>query len=197
MISDKDLQILLSQKDIVSALAEDLGVQFYRESQSNVGRKRRYNIFSCKSNVHEIKESGIFDSDALSISSAAFESTLKKHSSVLPDSKTDSLKEKVEESKSELSLSSEKVEMSSSVLCPGSLSINMSSSQLLAACKGLGKNGVSNTSIMAELCPPPSPPDPPYPPIPKEHLMPPTPSVFVSNFTVTCFIIKRNTDVNC
>ncbi|XP_023229643.1 histone demethylase UTY-like [Centruroides sculpturatus] len=69
----------------------------------------------------------------------------------------------------------------SSITAPVSLSINMSSSQLLAACKGFEKNGVSNTSIMTELCPPPTPPDPPYPPLPKDKLLPPTPSVFLEN----------------
>lgn len=69
----------------------------------------------------------------------------------------------------------------SNITAPVSLSINMSSSQLLAACKGFEKNGVSNTSIMTELCPPPTPPDPPYPPLPKDKLLPPTPSVFLEN----------------
>lgn len=64
-------------------------------------------------------------------------------------------------------------------LYPPSLSINMSSSQLLAACKGLGANGVPNYSVYAELCPPPIPPDAPYPPA--TNLLPPTPSVMIDN----------------
>ncbi|XP_022258202.1 histone demethylase UTY-like isoform X1 [Limulus polyphemus] len=77
--------------------------------------------------------------------------------------------------------SQETVEEKSSHQSPTSLSINMSSSQLLSACKGLSKNGVSNTSIMSELCPPPSPPDPPYPPLSKDKLLPQTPSVYLEN----------------
>uniref|UniRef100_T1JK09 Uncharacterized protein n=1 Tax=Strigamia maritima TaxID=126957 RepID=T1JK09_STRMM len=66
-------------------------------------------------------------------------------------------------------------------LSPVTLSINLSSSQLLAHCKGFGKNGVSNTHIMSELCPPPMPPDPPKERLPREKLLPPTPSVFLEN----------------
>lgn len=64
---------------------------------------------------------------------------------------------------------------------PSCISISLSSSQLLLACKGLGRNGVSNTSIMSERCPPPAPPEMPYPPVPKDKLLPPTPSVYLEN----------------
>lgn len=169
IISDKDLQILLSQKDIASSLTEDLLLQFSGDSETKTDQKKS----STDATVSRT-EASRFDNVALS-NSFAFQS-LQKASSASSDTKL-STKEKTESSNS----SKDKLSKNKNDhFCPPSLSINMSSSQLLNACKGLGKNGVSNTSIMAELCPPPSPPDPPYPPAPKDQLLPPTPSVFVS-----------------
>lgn len=170
IISDKDLQILLSQKDIASSLAEDLLLQFSGDSETKTDQKKSSSADAAVSRT----EASRFDNVALS-NSFAFQS-LQKASTASSDTKL-STKEKTEASNS----SKDKLSKSKNDhFCPPSLSINMSSSQLLNACKGLGKNGVSNTSIMAELCPPPSPPDPPYPPAPKDQLLPPTPSVFVS-----------------
>lgn len=59
------------------------------------------------------------------------------------------------------------------------LSIEMTATQILDRCKGLGKSGKIDTSVL-ETSKPPTPPDPPYPPAPKDKLLPPTPSVFVS-----------------
>ncbi|GAB6020798.1 Lysine-specific demethylase 6A [Chamberlinius hualienensis] len=72
-------------------------------------------------------------------------------------------------------------EVNTALLSPSSLSISLSSSQLLNIYKGFGRNGVSNTSIMSERCPPPMPPDPPLIPVPKEKLLPHTPSVYLEN----------------
>lgn len=46
--------------------------------------------------------------------------------------------------------------------------------------RNLGKNGLSNSSILLDKCPPPRPPSSPYPPLPKDKLNPPTPSIYVS-----------------
>lgn len=167
IISDKDLQILLSQKDIAPSIAEDLLLQFTAELEGKADQKKKH-ITSERDSKVDIKSESIFDSIALS-NSFAFQST----STFSNDNKSTSKSESA--SKDILSKSK-----NDRFLCPPSLSINMSSSQLLTACRGLGRNGVSNTKIMSELCPPPSPPDPPYPPIPKDQLLPPTPSVFVS-----------------
>ncbi|XP_035212282.1 lysine-specific demethylase 6A-like isoform X2 [Stegodyphus dumicola] len=179
-ISDKDLQILLSQKDIASSLAEDLLVQFSGESQSKGTNQSKTGVYTQDINIHDVKDANLSDNDALKFSSA-FQSSLPKKSALLHDFKSESVKEKNEPEESKGEILSPKGKNERSVLYPASLSINMSSSQLLAACKGLTKNGVSNTSIMAELCPPPSPPDPPYPPPSKDQLLPPTPSVFLEN----------------
>lgn len=53
----------------------------------------------------------------------------------------------------------------------------MSGEQILRACKGLGKTGIT-TSILGDR-PPPRPPSPPRPPLPKDILNPPTPSVYL------------------
>ncbi|XP_065772629.1 lysine-specific demethylase 6A isoform X13 [Muntiacus reevesi] len=62
-----------------------------------------------------------------------------------------------------------------------SVSIYPSSAEVLKACRNLGKNGLSNSSILLDKCPPPRPPSSPYPPLPKEKLNPPTPSIYLEN----------------
>lgn len=62
-----------------------------------------------------------------------------------------------------------------------SVSIYPSSAEVLKACRNLGKNGLCNSSILLDKCPPPRPPQPPYPPLPKDKLNPPTPSIYLEN----------------
>ncbi|XP_065107936.1 lysine-specific demethylase 6A isoform X3 [Paramisgurnus dabryanus] len=62
-----------------------------------------------------------------------------------------------------------------------SVSIYPSSSEVLKACRNLGKNGVSNNSILLDKCPPPRLPPSPCPPLPKDKLNPPTPSIYLEN----------------
>ncbi|KAF6072983.1 ubiquitously transcribed tetratricopeptide repeat containing, Y-linked [Phyllostomus discolor] len=62
-----------------------------------------------------------------------------------------------------------------------SVSIYSSSTEVLKACRNLGKNGLSNSRIFFEKCPPPRPPTSPYPPLPKDKLNPPTPSIYLEN----------------
>ncbi|XP_048458672.1 lysine-specific demethylase 6A isoform X1 [Rhincodon typus] len=62
-----------------------------------------------------------------------------------------------------------------------SVSIYPSSSEVLKACRNLGRNGLSNSSILLDKCPPPRPLPPPYPPLPKDKLNPPTPSIYLEN----------------
>ncbi|KAM9321578.1 lysine-specific demethylase 6A isoform 2-T2 [Gastrophryne carolinensis] len=62
-----------------------------------------------------------------------------------------------------------------------SVSIYPSSTEVLKACRNLGKNGLSNSSILLDKCPPPRPPPPPYPPLPRDKLNPPTPSIYLEN----------------
>ncbi|XP_054829304.1 lysine-specific demethylase 6A isoform X2 [Eublepharis macularius] len=62
-----------------------------------------------------------------------------------------------------------------------SVSIYPSSAEVLKACRNLGKNGLSNSSVLLDKCPPPRPPPPPHPPLPKDKLNPPTPSIYLEN----------------
>ncbi|XP_049729467.1 lysine-specific demethylase 6A-like isoform X2 [Elephas maximus indicus] len=62
-----------------------------------------------------------------------------------------------------------------------SVSIYPSSAEVLKACRNLGKNGLSNSTILLDKCPPPKPPSSPYPPLPKDKLNPPTPSIYLEN----------------
>ncbi|CAG5865384.1 unnamed protein product [Menidia menidia] len=62
-----------------------------------------------------------------------------------------------------------------------SVSIYPSSGDVLKACRNLGKNGLSTSSILLDRCPPPRPPGPPSPALPKDKLNPPTPSIYLEN----------------
>ncbi|KAI1899634.1 hypothetical protein AGOR_G00063800 [Albula goreensis] len=62
-----------------------------------------------------------------------------------------------------------------------SVSIYPSSSEVLKACRNLGKNGLSNSSILLDKCPPPRLPPPPFPSLPKDKLNPPNPSIYLEN----------------
>uniref|UniRef100_A0A8C5FN03 [histone H3]-trimethyl-L-lysine(27) demethylase n=1 Tax=Gadus morhua TaxID=8049 RepID=A0A8C5FN03_GADMO len=70
---------------------------------------------------------------------------------------------------------------SSSSSSSSSISIYPSSGDVLKACRNLGKNGLSNSSILLDKCPPPRLPPPPTPALPKERLNPPTPSIYLEN----------------
>ncbi|KAM8857771.1 lysine-specific demethylase 6A [Synchiropus picturatus] len=70
----------------------------------------------------------------------------------------------------------------SSSLSPwSSVSIYPSSSEVLKACRNLGKNGLTTSSILLDKCPPPRPPPSPSPLLPKDKLNPPTPSIYLEN----------------
>ncbi|XP_054624838.1 lysine-specific demethylase 6A-like isoform X3 [Dunckerocampus dactyliophorus] len=62
-----------------------------------------------------------------------------------------------------------------------SVSIYPSSTDVLKACRNLGKNGLSNSSILLDKCPPPRLPPAPTPALPKDKLNPPTPSIYLEN----------------
>ncbi|XP_051030958.1 histone demethylase UTY isoform X2 [Phodopus roborovskii] len=64
---------------------------------------------------------------------------------------------------------------------PVSVSIYSTSTEVLKACRNLDKNGLSNSHVLLDICPPPRPPTSPYPPLPKEKLNPPTPSIYLEN----------------
>ncbi|XP_047432781.1 lysine-specific demethylase 6A-like isoform X4 [Mugil cephalus] len=70
---------------------------------------------------------------------------------------------------------------SSSSSASSSISIYPSSTDVLKACRNLGKNGLSNSSILLDKCPPPRLPPPPSPALPKDKLNPPTPSIYLEN----------------
>ncbi|XP_051996253.1 lysine-specific demethylase 6A-like isoform X1 [Xyrauchen texanus] len=61
------------------------------------------------------------------------------------------------------------------------VSIYPTSADVLKACRNLGKNGLSSSSILLNKCPPPRLPPPPSPPLPKDKLNPPTPSIYLEN----------------
>ncbi|KAJ1119121.1 hypothetical protein NDU88_007307 [Pleurodeles waltl] len=62
-----------------------------------------------------------------------------------------------------------------------SVSIYPNSIEVLKACRHLHKNGLLNSKLLLDKCPPPRPPPPPYPPLPKDKLNPPTPSIYLES----------------
>ncbi|XP_052414147.1 lysine-specific demethylase 6A-like isoform X3 [Carassius gibelio] len=61
------------------------------------------------------------------------------------------------------------------------VSIYPTSTDVLKACRNLGKNGLSSSSVLLNKCPPPRLPPPPSPPLDKDKLNPPTPSIYLEN----------------
>ncbi|GFR22457.1 lysine-specific demethylase 6A [Trichonephila clavata] len=124
-ISDKDLQILLSQKDISSSLAEDLLMQFSGESHSKGASPKKSSSHPEDTVGHEYKDSFVSESDALK-SSCSFPSSLQKRPSLSQELKIDFVNEKSEREELKSDLESLKFKSEPNVLFPGSLSINMS-----------------------------------------------------------------------
>uniref|UniRef100_A0A673JNL0 [histone H3]-trimethyl-L-lysine(27) demethylase n=1 Tax=Sinocyclocheilus rhinocerous TaxID=307959 RepID=A0A673JNL0_9TELE len=66
-------------------------------------------------------------------------------------------------------------------LSSSTVSIYPTSADVLKACRNLGKNGLSSSSILLNKCPPPRLPPPPSLPLAKDKLNPPTPSIYLEN----------------
>lgn len=63
---------------------------------------------------------------------------------------------------------------------------------ILVLLRNLGRNGLSNSSILLDKCPPPRPPPPPSPALPKDKLNPPTPSIYVRTFQpLFCLLLSQ------
>ncbi|KAM6149273.1 LOW QUALITY PROTEIN: lysine-specific demethylase 6A-like [Rhynchocyon petersi] len=88
---------------------------------------------------------------------------------------------KASQSSSKTDLSIVSCKPSSKIIPSLCVSIYSSSTDVLKTCRNLGKNGLSNSSILLDKCPPPRPPSSPYPPLPKDKLNPPTPSIYLEN----------------
>lgn len=177
VLSDKDLQILLSKNEVATSLAEDLLAKLSGECRPRFGIGSRPHTGNSNKTVGASRgKEFLHDSDSL-------KSTLQS-SKDLFKIESDGIVNKSEDEKVALDskVTEDDKDFISKLPWPPSLSINLSSSQLLATCKGPKGNFASNTSIMLELCPPPTPPDPPYPPPTRDLLLPPTPSVFVCIF---------------
>ncbi|XP_055958910.1 lysine-specific demethylase 6A isoform X2 [Patella vulgata] len=59
--------------------------------------------------------------------------------------------------------------------------LQLSGKEIIDLSRGLGKNGFCLTNMLQDFGPPPSPAAPPSPPLPKDHLNPPTPSVYLES----------------
>uniref|UniRef100_A0A2K6GZL4 [histone H3]-trimethyl-L-lysine(27) demethylase n=1 Tax=Propithecus coquereli TaxID=379532 RepID=A0A2K6GZL4_PROCO len=101
------------------------------------------------------------------------------HSGLLHTMNGEGMEESQSPMKTDLLLVSHKP--SPQIIPSVSVSIYPSSAEVLKACRNLGKNGLSNSSILLDKCPPPRPPSSPYPPLPKDKLNPPTPSIYLEN----------------
>lgn len=173
LVTDMELQALLSQKDIASSLAEDLLAQFAGTPSETAIKTESSSLFT-ESNSQ--LSSGPFSPSNLNDNSRSPRNTDSSCNNEVKGN--NNVPKSYKSVVSELKLGPDAKNQLSNMLGP--ISINLSSSQLLASCKNLGKNGVTNTHIMSEQCPPPAPPPPPNVRLTKEQLLPPTPSVYVS-----------------
>lgn len=201
-VSDRNLEALLSHKDLTTSLAEDILAQLTRVDSGDVRTEEPITQLSSgpfsPSNMNLSDSADGSNSAPVASTATTTTSTVatagSKHWGVQFKVEPCTTASSAETAMDKPALNELKVNTvsvaglqeslkgaPSSMLSPSSISINMSSSQLLTACKGFGKNGVSNMSVMLERCPPPTPPEPPFPPPARDKLLPPTPSVYLEN----------------
>ncbi|XP_064638902.1 histone demethylase UTY-like isoform X2 [Lineus longissimus] len=169
-MTDQELTALLTQKDIASSLADDLLAQFDPPGHTE---KHADDL----SNNSLSSQTGTMTSSDSNLNLNL--NTLQRLDS-LSESKGDMDEHKMPLFK-ELSINTSLTSRSSGSPPSPKLSINMSSKELIEACKGFGQNGICNTSILSDKCPPPMPPPKPYSTLPKDKLYPPTPSVYLES----------------
>ncbi|XP_054265858.1 histone demethylase UTY-like isoform X2 [Macrosteles quadrilineatus] len=188
LVSDQELQALLSQKDIATSLAEDLLKHFESSgpSEEPVDSKEQVQTSSDQQTL----SSGPFSPSNLpqpaespkpkptpSPTLASSPARPPSVSSVKSESQSqDRLKSPSPAIKEEDRLPS-LVDSQSDV----EFSIDMDAKTVMEVCKGKGLHGLTNCSILSDRGAPPQPPDPPTTRLTREQLLPPTPSVFLEN----------------
>lgn len=156
--NDNELQNLLSQRtEVTASIAENLIAQFSIDAKEPSSQQANNTASSAPTSISSEKVS---------------------QTTMCSESSNDTI---IKSNDHTSSLSFASSSSSSSHQNP-KLHIRMLSSEVIQACKGLGRSGHIVSSLLFDDGRPPLPPDPPYPPIPREKLLPPTPSVFVSCF---------------
>ncbi|XP_062589237.1 lysine-specific demethylase 6A-like [Saccostrea cucullata] len=175
-INETDLSALLtsSRHDLATSIAEDLLAQF-TQSQSSSVKKQETSVLS----TQQLSESSPRDTTPISHDSVKNTSP-SKHSPQTPrEPRIDPTQVEYRvkcDSDTKLVISRNIPRSHSPPSAPFNISINMKGREVLAACKGYGRSGIT-TSMLGDRCPP-RPPSPPYP-LPKDSLNPPTPSVYL------------------
>ncbi|XP_065925044.1 lysine-specific demethylase 6A isoform X3 [Magallana gigas] len=174
-LNETDLSALLnsSRHDLATSIAEDLLAQF-TQSQSTSVKKEPSALNSQQSSESSQQENTPISHDSVKNPSPG------KHSSGSPrEPRIDPTQVEYRvkcDSDTKLVISRNVPRSHSPPPAPFNISINMKGREVLAACKGYGKGGIT-TSMLGDRCPP-RPPSPPYP-LPKDSLNPPTPSVYL------------------
>uniref|UniRef100_A0A6B0VG17 Putative histone demethylase n=1 Tax=Ixodes ricinus TaxID=34613 RepID=A0A6B0VG17_IXORI len=152
-LSDRDLQMLLSQKEAASLLAEDLLAQFTGD------------LLDVPKVTAEVTTTPTDAADGASLKGGTADD-LKEGLKVGAAAVSERL----------LALSS------ASQPRPGAISIALSASQILEGCAEVAKaGGAFPLNLLTDDPSPPRPPDAPSPPPSKDQLLPQTPSVFLEN----------------
>ncbi|CAN7996543.1 unnamed protein product, partial [Ixodes pacificus] len=152
-LSDRDLQMLLSQKEAASLLAEDLLAQFTGD------------LLDVPKVTAEVTTTPTEAADGASVKGGTADD-LKEGLKVGAAAVSERL----------LALSS------ASQPRPGAISIALSASQILEGCAEVAKaGGAFPLNLLTDDPSPPRPPDAPSPPPSKDQLLPQTPSVFLEN----------------
>ncbi|XP_040079376.1 lysine-specific demethylase 6A isoform X4 [Ixodes scapularis] len=152
-LSDRDLQMLLSQKEAASLLAEDLLAQFTGD------------LLDVPKVTTEVTTTPTEAADGASVKGGTADD-LKEGLKVGAAAVSERL----------LALSS------ASQPRPGAISIALSASQILEGCAEVAKaGGAFPLNLLTDDPSPPRPPDAPSPPPSKDQLLPQTPSVFLEN----------------
>ncbi|KAL3847276.1 hypothetical protein ACJMK2_018196, partial [Sinanodonta woodiana] len=183
-MSEHELTALLSRPEIATSIAEDLLKQF----SPGQGHENKDSVGGPSSHMTQVSvNNGLAATSTSSVITAQGSSPSgKQHSTNLSqdNSQTDSgIIRKSKDSESKL-CDKELVLIPCEIPVGGVIpklhfSIHMMAEQVLDACKGHGKHGIT-ISMWNDRCPP-RPPSPPFPPLPKDSLNPPTPSVYLES----------------
>ncbi|XP_046672400.1 histone demethylase UTY isoform X2 [Homalodisca vitripennis] len=176
LVSDQELQALLSHKDIATSLAEDLLKHFGSPGPADEDSVQT-------PTEQQTLSSGPFSPSNLPQPVESPKPRPPPSPATSPVQPTSVKQEPVERLKSPPLCVKEEERLSS--LCgsqpEAECSIEMDAKSVLESCKGQGLHGLTNCSILSDKAAPPQPPDPPSVRLTREQLLPPTPSVFLEN----------------
>ncbi|KAG8229709.1 hypothetical protein J437_LFUL009834 [Ladona fulva] len=201
VVSDQELQALLSQKDIAASLAEDLLKHFGEGGNldSLVSSSPPPTTPTATTPTTQVAPTSTCASPGLpgigNVKVKVEDESPSTNQTEAPAAISEMKEPKAEEEEEEEEDDEEEEEPEEERSRPQThsmrgrcrsereleFSIDMTADEVMDLCRGRGIHGIGNCSILSDRAPPPQPPDPPPAHLTHEQLLPPTPSVYLEN----------------